>query len=95
MTPFLISGQDLSRPVIRQVEGNSKTWSMDKSGHLLVLLQMSVNVNLFHASGFTIFFHGMYPPQVTLIEYRVALHLTITGEQLSQSRQIMHGATDG
>lgn len=59
MIPFLISGKDLCRPMIRQVEENSKTWSMGKQGNLFVLLQTGVNVNLFHASGLTIVFHGV------------------------------------
>ncbi|WP_304511249.1 hypothetical protein [Desulfopila sp. IMCC35008] len=49
MIPFLLFGQDLCPALIRQIEGVSNIWSTEKSGHLLVMQQMEVDVNLSHA----------------------------------------------
>jgi hypothetical protein len=42
--------------VIRQIEGFSKNMEYEKSGYLLVMQQMEVDVNLFHAREITVAF---------------------------------------
>ena len=56
MIPFLLFGQDLCPALIRQIEGVSKIWSTEKSGHLLVMQQMEVDVTLSHAREITVVF---------------------------------------
>ena len=73
MIPFLLVGQDLCPAVIRQIEGISKNIEYEKIRASACNATDGGRRKHLPCKRDHGCFHGVYPPQVTLIGYRIAL----------------------